>query len=508
MNRHGSSFLPDWLAHQANNLPGHLAVQCGQVQWSFAELDRQATRLARQLATIGVQQGDRIALLAANGLSHVAFVHALTRLGAVLVPLNVRLTLDELCWQIRDVHASLLGSDADYATTAAEIGRAIPRLTRATLATEAKSGETVLSALPETDIALRTLIDLDATQAILYTSGTTGQPKGVLITYGMQWWNAIGSALNLGHSPGDRWLACLPLFHIGGLAILMRSVIYGISVIVQEKFDPLAVNKAIGEDNVTIISVVAAMLQRMLSALDTSGSGDGYPSTLRCVLLGGGPASRPLLEDCAHRGVPVVQTYGLTEACSQAATLAPADALRKLGSAGRPLLPVQMRIMRDGQAVPAGEPGEIFLAGPTITPGYADRPTATAQAFHEGWFATGDIGYLDEEGYLYVLDRRTDLIISGGENVYPAEIEAVLLAHPEVEEVGVCGQADPYWGQLPVAFVHLRAGSTVSAEDLVVYAGQRLARYKLPRVVYLTGRLPRNASGKVLRRELHRLLLT
>ena len=523
MNRR-DPFLPDWLAHQANSLLGHLAVQCGQVQWSFAELDRQATRLARQLASAGVQPGDRIALLAANGLSYVAFVHALTRLGVVLVPLNVRLTLDELCWQIRDVHASLLVSDADYATTAAEIGRAIPRLARATLATEAKSGETILSALPETNIALRTLIDLNATQAILYTSGTTGQPKGVLITYGMQWWNAIGSALNLGHSPGDRWLACLPLFHIGGLAILMRSVIYGISVIVQEKFDPLAVNRAINEDNVTIISVVAAMLQRMLSAYgspsdksgaysrgsDLSGTpaagGAGYPSTLRCVLLGGGPASRPLLEDCARRGIPVVQTYGLTEACSQAATLAPADALRKLGSAGRPLLPVQLRIMRDGQPVSTGEPGEIFLAGPTITPGYADRPAATTQAFHDGWLSTGDVGYLDEEGYLYVLDRRTDLIISGGENVYPAEIEAVLLAHPDVEEVGVCGQADPYWGQVPVAFVHLHAGSTVSADDLVVYAGQRLARYKLPRVIYLTGRLPRNASGKVLRRELHRLL--
>ncbi len=507
MNR-PNSFLPNWLAHQASNLPGHLAVQCGQVQWSFAELDRQATRLARQLAAAGVQQGDRVALLAANGLSYVAFVHALTRLGAVLVPLNVRLTLDELCWQIRDVHALLLVSDADYATIAAEIGRAIPRLARATLAMEAKSGETVLSTLPETDIALRILIDLNATQAILYTSGTTGQPKGVLITYGMQWWNAIGSALNLGHSPGDRWLACLPLFHIGGLAILMRSVIYGISVIVQEKFDPLAVNQAINEDNVTIISVVAAMLQRMLSALDTSGSDAGYPSTLRCVLLGGSPASRALLEDCECRGIPVVQTYGLTEACSQAATLAPADALRKLGSAGCPLLPVQLRIMRDGQPVPAGEPGEIFLSGPTITPGYADRSAATAQAFHDGWFSTGDIGYLDEEGYLYVLDRRTDLIISGGENVYPAEIEAVLLAHPEVEEVGVCGQADPYWGQVPVAFVHLRAGSTVSADDLVVYAGQRLARYKLPRVIYLTGRLPRNASGKLLRRELYRLLPT
>ncbi len=414
-----SSFLPDWLVRCAMNLPEHLAVQCGQVQWNFAELDRQATRLARQLATVGVQEGSRIALLAGNGLSSIAFVHALTRLGAILVPLNVRLTLEELCWQVRDVHAMLLVSDERHAATAAQIGQVIPELPRLAVILSAakdlsavewmqpgchleRSEGSVLNTLPETDVPLRTLIDLNATQAILYTSGTTGQPKGVLITYGMQWWNAVGSALNLGHSPADRWLACLPFFHIGGLAILMRSVIYGISVIVQEKFDAVAVNRAIYEDKVTIISVVAVMLQRMLSALDTATS---YPSTLHCVLLGGGPAPRPLLEDCIHRGIPVVQTYGLTEACSQAVTLAPADALRKLGSAGRPLLPVQLRIMCNGQPASAGEPGEIFLKGPTITPGYADRPDATAQVLHDGWLSTGDIGYLDEEGYLYVLDR-------------------------------------------------------------------------------------------------------
>ena len=281
--------LPDWLARCAMNLPGHLAVQYGQVQWSFAELDRQATRLARQLASAGVREGSRIALLAGNGLSSIAFVHALIRLGAILVPLNVRLTLEELCWQVRDVHAMLLVSDERHAATAAQIGQVIPELPRLAVILSAakdlsavewmqpgchpeRSEGSVLNALSETDVPLRTLIDLSATQAILYTSGTTGRPKGVLITYGMQWWNAVGSALNLGHSPADRWLACLPFFHIGGLAILMRSVIYGISVIVQEKFDAVAVNRAIYEDKLTIISVVAVMLQRMLSALDTESS--------------------------------------------------------------------------------------------------------------------------------------------------------------------------------------------------------------------------------------------
>src|ERR1700730_9060652 len=242
--------LPDWLTRCAENRPLHLAVECDQVRWSFAELDRQATRLARQLATLGVQEGHRIALLAANGLSYVAFVHALTRLGAILVPLNLRLTLEELCWQVRDVHASRLVYDADNASLAGEIGRAMPQLPLATLANGLKRDETVLSELPEKDVPLRNLIDLGAPQAILYTSGTTGQPKGAIITYGMQWWNAVGSALNLGHSPDDRWLACLPLFHIGGLSILMRSVIYGISAVVHEKFDPVMINRSILEERI------------------------------------------------------------------------------------------------------------------------------------------------------------------------------------------------------------------------------------------------------------------
>ncbi|MBV9688778.1 MAG: o-succinylbenzoate--CoA ligase [Ktedonobacteraceae bacterium] len=497
-----NTLLPDWLTRCAENQPHHLALKYEQSAWSFAHLDRQVTQLARQLAMAGIQEGSRVALLAANGLSYVTCVHALTRLGAILVPLNVRLTTEELCWQVGDVRAALLVCDEGYTAQASAICAAIPSLPLATLAAESRQGETVLSELSEADVSLHTLIDLSATQAILYTSGTTGHPKGTIITYGMQWWNAIGSALNLGHRSDDCWLACLPFFHIGGLSILMRSVIYGISVVVQKKFDARAVNRSVVEDRVSIISVVAAMLQRMLTALDADGNRAHYPETLRCVLLGGGPAPQPLLEECARRALPVVQTYGLTEACSQAVTLAPEDALRKLGSAGRPLAPVQLRILRNLQPVGAHEEGEIFLCGPTITPGYAGNPEATLRAFHDGWFATGDIGYLDEEGYLYVLDRRADLIISGGENVYPAEIESVLLAHPAVAEAGVCGRDDVQWGQVPVAFVRLHPSSRVHVQDLIEYVAQRLARYKQPKTIYVVDRLPRNASGKLLRRDL------
>jgi O-succinylbenzoic acid--CoA ligase len=220
------------------------------------------------------------------------------------------------------------------------------------------------------------------------------------------------------------------------------------------------------------------------------------------MLLGGGPAPRPLLERCARLGVPVSQTYGLTETASQVATLPPQDALRKLGSAGLPLLPTEVRIERDDMPAGPGEVGEIVVRGPSVTPGYLDRPDATARAWRGGWFHTGDLGRLDEEGYLYVLDRRDDLIVSGGENVYPAEVEAVLLAHPAVADAGVVGVPHAEWGQVPVAVVQRRAGTAVTPEELIAHCAARLAKYKVPAAIHWQDALPRNAAGKLLRRVL------
>jgi O-succinylbenzoic acid--CoA ligase len=367
-------------------------------------------------------------------------------------------------------------------------------------------GGPALGVLTEARARMRLRHDPAHVFTILYTSGTSGRPRGAMLTVANHWWSAVGSALNLGTREDDRWLACLPLFHVGGLSILLRAAMYGITAVVHDGFDEIAVNHAIDEEGITIVSVVASMLQRMLDAR----ADEAFPPSLRCVLLGGGPAPRALLERCAAAGIPVVQTYGLTETASQVATLSPEDALERLGAAGRALYHNEIRIVaKDGHDVAPGAEGEIVVRGPVVMAGYLGDPEATARAIVDGWLHTGDIGRIDADGYLYVLDRRDDLIITGGENVYPAEVEAALLAHPRVAEAGVVGLPDPEWGHRVVAIVRLTsdADAEPAVEALREHCRSLLGAYKVPReITIVTEPLPRTASGK-LRRALLRELL-
>jgi O-succinylbenzoic acid--CoA ligase len=397
----------------------------------------------------------RVALRADNSAEFVIAIHALMRLGAVIVPVNTRLTSAEVDWQVRDAAADLVLTDGDL---------------------QARGGSH--PGIPPGHF------DLRAWHAIVYTSGTTGRPKGAILTYGNHWWSAVASTLNLGLHENDVWLACLPLFHVGGLAILLRSVICGMAALITHRFDAAEVNEAVDRRGVTMVSVVSTMLDRMLQQRGQR----RYPSSLRCVLVGGGPVPLPLLQRAITLGMPVVQTYGLTETASQVATLAPEDAITRVGSAGKPLIGSELRIESDD---------EICVRGPTVSPGYLHQPPRSDE-----WLRTGDLGYLDADGYLYVLDRRDDLIISGGENVYPAEVESVLLAHPAVLEAGVAGIPDPEWGRAVAAYVVCAPGASVSAADLVAFCRQRLAGYKVPRRVEFRTLLPRNAAGKLLRRRL------
>ena len=448
-------FVPDWLRQRAASTPARLALVAENVSWSFVDLDRRVDGAVQALRDRGLSQGERVGLLAPNGAAYVVAVHALMRLGAVIVPINTRLTASEIEWQVTDAELQTVLTDADL---------------RGMLDTPAAGVE------PRD-------FDLDAWHSVIYTSGTTGRPKGAILTYGNFWWSAVASALNLGLYADDAWLACLPLFHVGGLSILLRGVICGMRVVVHPRFDPTDVNRAIDELGVTMVSLVSTMLDRVL----LERGGRPFPSTLRCVLLGGGPAALPLLERAIDAGAPVVQTYGLTETASQLCTLAPEDALSRLGSAGKPLMGSQLRIADDG---------EILVNGPTVSPGYLHQPP------RQGWLSTGDVGRVDDDGYLYVLDRRDDLIVSGGENVYPAEVEAALLAHPAVADAGVFGVPDPDWGRGVAARVALKPGRDASVDELLTFVRKRLAGYKVPRRIELCDALPRNAAGKLLRREL------
>ena len=489
------SHLPDWLARRARLNPRRPALIADRMRMTFAELDQWATATAARFVACGVEASQPIALLLRNTPEFAAIVHAAPRIPAKLVPLNTRLTTPELSRMLSEVGAKLLVYDEANTSIADSLGRDVPELR-----TRAVSDLTKVEQLGADEPAGINDIDLSAVHTIVFTSGTSGRPKGAMLTYGNHWWSAVGAALDLKIHDDDRWLAVLPFFHVGGLAILIRCVVWGIPAVVHEEFDPAKVNRSIDEDGVTVISVVANMLQRML---DQRGA-TPYPDSLRCVLLGGGPAPRALLADCARHRIPVVQSYGLTETASLVVALSAEDALRKPGSSGQPLMHATIRIERDGQPCAPGEIGEIVVAGPTVATGYVNSPGEFAHARSGDWFRTGDLGYVDDEGYLYVVDRRGDLIITGGENVYPAEVEEALLEHPDIVDVGVVGEDDDRWGQAPAAFVQVRDGAALDEFKVIEFGLARLARYKAPRRVRFVASLPRNAAGKLLRGELRR----
>jgi O-succinylbenzoic acid--CoA ligase len=478
-----------WIETRARLTPGRTALEAGGIKISYADLHERAETAAARLAGRGVRPGDVVASLLEDGLAFVELLHAVDLLGAVLLPLNARLTARELAFPLGDSGARLLIRAEDGLA-----GRALETVAIAP-GVDAIVLDDSLPAHPRPD---RSEIDRDAPFAVLYTSGTTGRPKGACLSRANFEASAVGSALHLGVLPTDRWLACMPLFHVGGLSIPLRSAVYGTTAILHDRFDPEAVDRALDDDGITLVSLTATMLKRLL---DQRGS-RAAPDALRCVLLGGGPNPSELLERACERGFRVAPTYGLTEACSQVATHAPDDEgeLRAL----TPLPGTEVRIVDDGGSeVAHATPGEIEIRGPTLMVGYLDGARATPAVRRDGWFATGDVGTLDATGRLRVIDRRSDLIVSGGENVYPAEVEAALIEHRDVAEAGVAGVADAEFGQRPAAWIVLERGAPDPGDAaLVAHCRERLAGYKIPVAFRRVDALPRNASGKLLRRAL------
>jgi O-succinylbenzoic acid--CoA ligase len=452
-----------WLERAAAVAPTRVAIETSQGARSYAELLADAHVGATELMRRGAARGERVAIALPPGLGFAQALHACLLLGAVAVPIDLRMTAAEQA----------------HLTDGAAVIVDEPLILRGGVDTHAALGGGGH--------------DLDATAVIIHTSGTTSTPKPVELTYGNFLWSALGSAVALGLDPEERWLCALPLSHVGGLSIVMRSAIYGTTAVVHERFDTELVVRALREQRITLVSLVASTLARLLDA------GLECLPALRCALTGGGPVPASLLARARTAGIAVSQTYGLTESCSQATTTPLAaidDELRaEDGSAGTPIFCTRLCI-GGAAAAHASEPvvGEIMLAGPTIAPASRDA---------QGWLHTGDLGSLDEHGRLRVTGRASETIISGGENVAPSEVEAVLEAHPAVLEAAAIGRPDPRWGEAVTAIVVPRPGMVLEEEPLRAHCAASLAPYKVPKQIVLSEeQLPRTRSGKLLRREL------
>ena len=480
---------PD-LLWRAARTPGAPAVESDAGTWCFAELADRAVRGAGFVTSTAPRTATPIGLLMSGNAQFAAWFHAIALAGRTVMPLNLRLTAGELAQQLASAGACWLLGEADDPRLG-DLARYVPGL-RVEVAPS-------LEALPAAAGSPRARRGgEDTTLAVLYTSGTAGRAKGACLSWGNFLASARGAEERLGRAVFERWLACMPLFHVGGLSVLMRSVLFGAPVRLHARFDAAAVSDALDGGDVAGISLVPTMLSRLLAHR----AGRVAPPGLRVLLLGGAAVAPELVTRALATGYPVCPTYGLTEAASQVATAAPPPSRATRPAPMLPLAGTQVRIVADGQDQPPGAPGEIAVRGPTVMQGYLNEPDATARVLRDGWLYTGDVGYLDDAGGLHVLDRRDDLIISGGENVYPAEIEAALLAHPCVEDAAVTGIADPDLGARVVAWIVTAAGAAVDADALQRHCRARLAGYKQPREYRFVAALPRNAAGKLQRRRL------
>ena len=493
-----------WLLRRAAASPAALALRSGELALSYAELARRVDALAVALRREGVAPGRPLAVLCAGALEAALCLHAAQRCGAILLPLNTRLSAPELGFQLADSGARTLVFDPALAPEAEALAR------------ESAAVALELALSPAGEFALRRVADpasagdaaapcdvplcrhaaLATPLAWLYTSGTTGRPKAAELSQRSFLASARGHAALLGLRAGEGWLACLPLFHVGGLAILVRCTLASAFAELHDRFDPERVCEALASGRIGLVSLVPTMLARVLDAWGERPA----PSALRAVLLGGAGAPPGLLERARALHFPVAPSYGLTEAASQVATRLPEEARAPLAARLRPLPGTELRIeAEDGAVLAQGEVGEVCVRGGSLMTRYVRQPEATREALRGGWLHTDDLGRLDAEGGLEILDRRADLIVSGGENIYPAEVEAALLEHPAVAEAAVVARPDGEWGARPVAFVVARGETPPDPGALARHCRARLAGYKVPVAFQLVGALPRNASGKLLR---------
>jgi acyl-CoA synthetase (AMP-forming)/AMP-acid ligase II len=502
------------LLTKASRLHGdRLAIQYGEQQLTYTELNQRVGRLAQALQTLGVRPGDRVALVQRNGPALFETLSACFRAGAVAVPINARLHPEEVAFICQDCEARVLVATDEYAASAFQARKQLPELQL--VGVESIAGALDYEKLLSTTdpMTIDATVDPDDLAWLFYTSGTTGKPKGAMLTHR----NLLAMTMNYFAdvyplTPEDVVLHAAPLTHGSGLFGLPAIAKGATSVILHTpSFDPKTVFTLIQRLRVTTIAFLAPTQIKML----LNGPYQSYDlSSLRCIPYGGGPMYVEDMKQAVEAFGPVlVQIYGQGEApmtisyLRQEAHVTHGDPLaeRRLASAGVPRTDVEVRIVDDNDhEVANGEIGEIVVRGSVVMAGYWDRPDATAETLRGGWLHTGDIGMMDAQGYLYLLDRKKDMIISGGNNIYPREIEEVLLKHPAIYEVAVIGVPDPLWGESVKAMIALRPGMSVTEEEVNDLCRQHLASYKKPRMVEFVSELPKNAYGKILKRELRK----
>lgn len=473
--------MQNWLQKRVLLSGGKTALYYQGAQYSFADLKAQADTWSEKLQGLSLPPKAPVGILGANTLATYTLILACWQLGRPIALFNFRLAPAELTTQLKDAQPAVLLVDdslPDWPGTLAHLPG--PILSYPQLAQGPRASFTPVAEFNNHQVA-----------DVMYTSGSTGTPKGVLQTFGNHFYSAIGTGLNFKLTSDDAWVCAVPLFHISGLSILLRSLIYGLGVYLEPKFDPVHINQILVDQQGTIVSVVPYMLQQLLAHLP---AGAHYNPHFKCLFLGGGPIDPQTLERCVQRGIPVVQSYGMTETASNVVALSFADAPNHIGSAGKALFPVDLAI----DSAHPQTPGEILLKSPTLAPGYLHQPAAYQAKFTAaGWFKTGDVGYLDEAGFLYIKGRLDTMFISGGENIFPNEITAVYSAFPGVAQVAVIGQIDAKWGAVPVALIKPEAAVQLAAAALRQFGQARLAHYKVPKRFYQVADLPKTGNGKL-----------
>ncbi len=500
----------DWTAYHAGIRPNKTAIvdlDTG-AETTYGELDDRAARFASCLQANGIKRGDRVAVLMQNCPQFFEIEFGCAKIGAICLPLNWRLTVHELEYILNDSTPEILIYDSMFSIDATEllsrcgINRSLENCAADAEPTAQATSylEAVQNATASYEPAVCTHDDI---AMIMYTSGTTGHPKGAMITFGMNFYNCVNLGIPAAIGSETVQLVVLPLFHTGGLNCYANPIIHaGGSILLLREFDPGRALQIIGdpEAGVTHFFAVPAPYQFMMQHPDFEQTDFSH---LQTAGVGGAPCAEAILQAWIERGVPLIQGWGMTETSPGGTALAAEDVLRKIGSAGKALLHTEVKVVGDdGQELPRGEVGELLIKGPNITPGYWNNPEATEKSFVEGWLMTGDAARVDDEGFIFIVDRWKDMYISGGENVYPAEVENVLYQLPEVAEAAIIGVPDDRWGEIGKAIIVLKPGAALDEQRVIAHCLENLAKFKIPKSAEFIDALPRNATGKVLKRSL------